>query len=178
MDITSHRFIPDDWKRIALLLRKMRGDDSVNMATEATSQLLLHNLPTVTSLKVTGVPLAEAPGADLEDMDDRRFITISDFAAVELPDISAYHTIPRRETITFLMVYRQAAARGKPSWEFPPIKMSQDFINDILSKMYAEDFDHVSTYVRAGKWGRLSTVVLTSKSKESLCELPVQGICF
>ena len=168
LDVTSHRFVPDDCKRIALLLRKMRGDEIVATDGNMSGSHINHNLPTVASNDVTGIPLAEAPGADAEDTDERRFITIADFAAVELPDTSVFHTITRRDTTTFMVVYRPLSARGKMSWEFPPMSISQDFINDMLSKMFADDFDQVAVYIRSGKWGKLSTIVLSTKSLDGL----------
>ena len=172
-DVTSHRFSPEDDKRIDLLLRKMRGDVEPSGGNNSDKQIVLHNFPTIYSNEVTGTPLDQAPGASsLYDMDDGRFLSVIDFATIELPDVAVYHTIPRRDAITFLVVHRPVGTRGKIRWEFPPVTFCQDFINEVINGLYtdpnAEAIQVASAYIRSGKWGKLQTIVLSSEHPQLL----------
>ena len=169
LDVTSHRFLPEDEKRVDILRRKMVGDPP--LATPDSQLTTYHDFPTVFSHEVTGIPLDEAPGADGAcQTNDTRFVVLAEFATVDRPDTTAYHTILKREAITFLLVYRPAQTRGKKRWDFPPLSFCQDFINDLLSKMFAEDLPGSTAYARTGKWGLVQTIVLHSGDMEALEE--------
>ena len=177
-DVSSHRFIPEDDKRIGIMLRKMIGDEIPGENEKsADATMTIHSLPFVRSSDVTGVPLDQAPGAlQLYETDESKFVTIADFATAERPDATVYHTIARRENITFIMVHRKESARGKRSWEIPPITACQDFINDLLSKLYS-DATQIGTamaYARSGKWGLVQTLVLHSKDMDVLADFRCQ----
>ena len=130
LDVTSHRFLPDDDLRIAVMLRKMVGDQETAAGCASTQQTV-HDFPTVFSNDVTGIPLHEAPGsAALYDTnDDARFVVIVDFASVERPETAVFHTIARRESITFVLVSRPESARGKKRWEIPALTECQDYVH-------------------------------------------------
>ena len=145
----------------------MIGDVEPPAASEKTT---VHNFPTVYSQEITGVPVGEAPGADLMSEDDR-FVAIAEFASVELHQPTIFHTIAKRDAITFLMVSRPVSARGTQSWDFPPILLCQDYINELLSKLYAEDATGASAYLRSGRWGKLQTIVIQSRCLQTLNEL-------
>ena len=173
LDVTSHRFIPEDDQRIAIMLRKMVGDDEDGRkkSQEGDSELIIHDFPTVVSSDVTGTPLDQAPGAaQTYEADDSKFISVVDFATVERPDASVYHTITRRDTTTFLLVYRPENARGKRRWEVPPLTFCQDYINDLLSKLFAEDAPAAGAYARTGKWGLVQTIVLHTTNLDTLSD--------
>ena len=84
---------------------------------------------------------------------------------------TTFHTITKRDSVTFLVVYRRVEARGKLSWDFPSISLCQDFINDLLSKLYAEDVPGSGAYMRSGRWGKLQTMVVQSGCLQTLNEL-------
>lgn len=136
-----------------------------------SDSFLIHDFPTVTSESITGIPLDQAPGAASQyNLEDSRFVTIADFATAERPDRTVYHTIARRESITFLLVYRPSHTRGKKRWEIPPLTFCQDFINNLLSNMYAEDLPGAQAYARTGKWGRVQTIILQSIDMEAVAD--------
>ena len=187
LDVTSHRFIPEDDKRIEIVLRKMIGDDDLDGGRKTSSaDIIIHDFPTVSSYDVTGVPLDQAPGAALMfTADDTRFVSIAEFATVERPDVTAYHTITRRDNMTFILVYRPEKARGKRRWEIPALALCQDFINDLLSKMYEEDSKAAAAYARSGRWGLMQTIVLHARDMEEIADFRRQlaltvykGYCF
>ena len=173
-DVSSHRFIPDDDKRIAILLRKMLGDEMDTVDLTSDNKTIIHDFPTVYSQDVTGVKREDAPGSStLYAADDSRFLTISDFASIELPDISVFHTVTRRDNLTFVVVYRPENSRGRKRWEFPPLTLCQDYINDLLSSLFSVVDDGsaiaaASAYSRSGKWGKLQTIVLNTASTDAL----------
>ena len=168
LDITSARFIPEDDQRIAIVRRKMLGDDVTNPASD--ENIIIHNLPTIFSQDVTGISADKAPGADAA-FDDERFISVADFASAEINQPTTFHTIAKRDAVTFLVVYRRIELRGKLSWDFPSIGLCQDFINDLLSKLYAEDVPGSGAYMRSGRWGKLQTIVVQPNCLHSLNEL-------
>ena len=169
LDVTSHRFLPDDDLRIAVMLRKMVGNQETAAGCINTG-ITTHDFPTVFSSDVTGIPLQEAPGsAELYNMnDDARFVVIVDFATVERPETAVYHTVTRRESITFILVSRPETALGKKRWEVPTLTDCQDYINDTLSRLYNDDMLEAKAYLRSGKWGAVQTIVLNSTDMEVL----------
>ena len=172
LDITSFRFSPDDDKRIAILLRRMRGDEKDHADLTSSDKVIIHKLPTVRSDEITGIPLDRAPGASSLYSVDDKFLSVADFASVEPRDPQIFHTITRRDSIVFIIVVRPELARGKLAWDLPAMSQCQDFVNDFLSKIYSAD-DNPSwtrTYVRAGKWGRVGTILLSSESIDDLSE--------
>ena len=175
LDVTSHRFTPEDEFRVSLVLRKMIGDDNHsgsnnnNIFGSDGEKLIVHNYPRIRSQDVTGIPAEEAPGADLlSPADDNRYATITDFATVEQQEPTIYQTITKRDSITFLLLHRPITARGKCRWEIPTAGLSQDFLNYLLSRLYAEDIEGaVAAYTRI-----IPTIVLESTSLSSLSEFP------
>ena len=169
MDITSYRFTPDDDARISLLLRKMKGDNVADRT--ASDKLVVHQLPTVSSEDVTGIPLLDAPGAS-SMMDARdKFVTIADFASVEARDPTVYHTVTRRDALVFIIVMRPEGSRGKLSWDLPTIPQYQDYSNDFISKSFEGDhWEWTRAYIRSGKWGKVGTIILSTESMEALSE--------
>ena len=174
LDVTSHRFLPEDDIRVAIVLRKMIGDSEPTSSTQRnlpTNEIIVHDFPTICSKDITGVDLEDAPGAaQLYTADDSRFVTIAELATVERPDVTIFHTLSRRDTMTFILVYRPESARGKKSWEIPPLTLCQDFINDLLCKLYEADLGAVSAYARSGKWGRIQTIVLHTSDLQTMAE--------
>ena len=87
LDISSYRFLPEDDRRVAIVLRKMRGDpEHQSVDLTSSNKQILHDLPTVSSEEITGVPLAEAPGADsLCGAEGDRYVSVPDFASTEIP---------------------------------------------------------------------------------------------
>ena len=156
----------------------MIGDDNHSGSSKNNTfgsdgeKLIVDNYPTIKSQDVTGIPAEEAPGADLlSPADDNRYAMIADFATVEQQKPTIYHTITKRDSITFLLLHRPTTARGKCRWEVPTAGLSQDFLNDLLSRLYAEDIEAaVSAYTRTGRWGIIPTIVLKSASLSSLSE--------
>ena len=188
LDITSHRFIPDDDKRINILLRKMKGDD-VSIPRDRKSidegKIEMHNFPLVLSSEVTGVDLSKAAGASQFCGTEDRFVNIAGFTSVERPDTTVYHHIARRNNITFVMVYRPQKAKGIRSWEIPTFSLCQDFVNELLSRLYQEDAEYVTAYARSGKWGKVQTLILHSASldhlhdfRRAMTEHPYNGFHF
>ena len=171
LDITSYRFIPDDEIRTDILLRKMRGDKEGKVTDGSTSTQVLHQLPTVFSNEVTGIPLENAPGAVSTDVARDKFVSISEFASLETNTAEVFHTITRRDVLVFIIVTRPKGARGKLSWDIPPLSLCQDFSNDFISKAFEGDnWDWTTAYVRSGRWGRVGTIILSSENMEKLSE--------
>ena len=168
LDVTSHRFLPDDDKKLGILRRRVIGDpESIQLPGSGTR--VTHDLPTVFSNEITGVELHLAPGSAEACMaSDARFAVIAEFATVDRPDTTTYHTIQKRDAITFLLMYRPEQSRGKKRWEFPPLQFCQDYINNLLSKMFADDLPGGLAYARTGKWGLVQTVVLHSGDMEAM----------
>ena len=191
LDISSYRFLPDDDRRVAIVLRKMRGDpEHQNVDLTSNNKQILHDLPTITSEEITGIPLSEAPGADsLCGVEGDRYVSVPDFASTEIPDSTVQHTVSRRDSLAFLIVARSTATRGKKTWDFPTIVQCQDFINEFISRIY-EDADSTSyewqtAYSRSGKWGKIGTILLNTCSMEGLHEFrrqltlhPYRDMCF
>ena len=173
LDVTSHRFIPEDDTRIDILLRRIKGDDPDRFLLDTGSEgkTVIHNYPTIYSNEVTGIQWADAPGAchQYED-DDRRYVSVQAFVSVERPDTSVFHVIARRPLITFLMVFREKGMKGSDKWIFPPFAICQDFINEIINKCYSEDNKCVEAYNRSGKWGKIQTIILSSSDVDRLTE--------
>ena len=168
LDVTSHRFLPDDDRKLGILRRRVIGDpESIQLPGSGTR--VTHDLPTVFSNEITGVELLQAPGSAEACMaSDARFAVIAEFATVDRPDTTTYHTIQKREAITFLLMYRPEQSRGKKRWEFPPLQFCQDYINNLLSKMFADDLPGGLAYARTGKWGLVQTIVLHSGDMPAL----------
>ena len=174
LDISSFRFIPDDDQRVAILLRKMKGDGPCRGdASLPSSQVVLHQFPTIFSNDVTGIPLEEAPGASTLCATSDNFLILTDFASVEVADPPVYHTIPRRDSIVFILVHREVGKRGKIAWDVPTLLQCQDFTNAFISMVYEGDDLHQwsKAYVRSGRWGKVGTMLLSSDSIEDLSEL-------
>ena len=168
-DITSFRFTPDDDLKVNIALRKMRGD-AIEKASPNNEKHVLHQLPAVFSNDVTGVPLAEAPGAtSIEDTRDR-FLSVADFASQEADIPTVFHTIAKRDAIVFVIVSRPVGARGKLSWDFPPLSKCRDFSNDFISQIYEASNNWARAYVRSGKWGKLGTILLSSADMDEMAE--------
>ena len=170
VDITSFRFLPDDDHRLAILIRKMRGDPPL-AATDPANKTIIHQFPTVFSDKITGVPLHDAPGASVLCSTNDRFMTIADFATVEIGDPPVFHTIPRRDSIVFVLVNREEGKRGKLSWEIPTLPQCQDFTNAFISAIYGgDDISWAGAYVRSGRWGKAGTILLSSSVDDTMSE--------
>ena len=171
LDISSYRFIPDDDNRVAILTRKMRGDPMGRVDLSVKNTKIIHQLPTIFSNDVTGIPLAEAPGASfLLDANDR-FMSVADFASEELNTPTVYHTVARRDALVFIIVTRPEGARGKITWDVPTLPLCQDFSNEFISKIYEGDNLHwASTYIRSGRWGKVGTIILSTKDRDALSE--------
>ena len=172
MDISSYRFVPEDDKRIAILLRKMKGDSEGRTPDGSTLRHVIHQFPTVFSNEVTGIPLDEAPGASLfREDNNNKFLSIAEFATVEHHIAATFHTIARREALVFVIVSRHEQARGKLSWDIPSLAICQDFSNDFISRAFEGDnWDWTRSYIRSGRWGKVGTVILSSDSVEKLSE--------
>ena len=176
-DITSFRFTPDDDLKVDIVRRRLRGDP-IEKATYNNEKHVLHQLPAVSSHDVTGIPLAEAPGAtSIEDTKDR-FISVADFASQERGDPTVFHTITKRDAIVFLIVSRPAGARGKIAWDLPALSQCQDFSNDFISKIYENGSAWARAYVRSGKWGKLGTILLSTSDLDELAEFRRQFALF
>ena len=170
LDITSQRFVPDSEQKVQMVLRRMLGDENAGVV-DTPGQVIHHDLPTIYSHEVTGIPISEAPGADLMMDEDDRYVSIAEFATLETNQPTAFHTITRRDAVTFMMVYRPVGAHGKGSWDFPSILLCQDFINDLLSKLYNDDVMGAASYLRSGRWGNIQTIVARSNCMTALSEL-------
>ena len=171
LDISSYRFVPEDDRRIAILLRKMKGDTEGRITDGSTLRHVLHQFPTVFSNEVTGIPLDEAPGASLFRDDNDKFLSISEFATVEQHTAATFHTIARREALVFVIVSRHEQARGMLAWDIPSLAICQDFSNDFISRAFEGDnWDWTRSYIRSGRWGKVGTVILSSDSVEKLSE--------
>lgn len=155
---------------MAIVLRRILGDEE-QVHYGPHDKRIFHDLPPVSSAEVTGIPLTEAPGASSIQNDDR-FVSIAEFATVEAQEPTTFHTVNKRDSITFLLLFRQEGARGKRKWDFPTIGLCQEFINDLLCKLYASDISSngATSYSRSGKWGRLQTIVLSSHVIEAMNE--------
>ena len=172
MDISSFRFIPDDDKRIAIVLRKMRGDQTDRIDQNLRdNKKIMHQFPTIFSNDVTGIPLSEAPGATFLQEGSEKFISISDFASQEINSPTVFHTITRRDAIVFVIVTRPDTARGKLAWDIPTLSQCQDFSNEFISKIFDGDNLHwARTYIRSGRWGKVGTIILSTRDMEAMSE--------
>ena len=170
MDISSFRFIPDDDQRIAVVLRKMKGDQ-LDRFDVKDNKKIMHQLPTIYSNDVTGIPLSEAPGASFLQESNEKFISISDFASQEANAPTVFHTITRRDAIVFIIVTRPENARGKLAWDIPTLTQCQDYSNEFISKIFNGDNLHwARTYIRSGRWGKVGTIILSTRDMEALSE--------
>ena len=113
--VVSRRMTTDH--RIGILLRKMRVDEMTKMdSSTPKNKIVIRKFPTIFSNEVTGVPLEQAPGvSSLLSMDDR-FVTVIGFSTVEMSEPPVFHTIPRHNSIVFVMAHREAGKRGKISY--------------------------------------------------------------
>ena len=171
LDITSYRFLPEDDKRISILLRKMKGDIEGKVADGSAHRQVLHHYPTVFSNEVTGVPLEDAPGASLIDESKDKFVSLAEFATIETNMAETFHTIARREALVFIIVTRSELARGKLSWDIPSLGLCQDFSNDFISRAFEGDnWDWTRSYIRSGRWGKVGTIILSSSNMGNLSE--------
>ena len=171
LDISSYRFIPDDDARIAILLRRMRGDQPGRSDIAIKDKKVMHQFPPISSSDVTGIPLLEAPGASFLHEANDKFITISDFASEEINSPTVYHTVARRDALVFIIVTRPEGAKGKFSWDIPTLPMCQDYSNDFISKIYeGNNLQWASSYMRSGRWGRVGTIILSTRNMEALSE--------
>ena len=153
MDITSFRFIPEDGKRVDMVLKKIVGDriGKTSDAFRDNEQEEIHNLPTIYSNEVTGVPLQDAPGA-ATTVDDRKFLTLAEFASKRAPLTQTFRSIPKKEIVPFVLIYKdERKVLTEYRWENPDHQRSADFINEVLCSMYEKD-DHCHyAYQRTGK---------------------------
>ena len=157
-DISSYKFVPDDEKRIDILLKKIHGDH--DYCDDSAGSKIVHNLPTVFSSDVTGVPADQAPGAQAK-WDDARFITVPDFASAP-PEAAALHPITRRDTIPFVLLSREAGAKGA-RWGISASACCKDFINDSLCELFGQDINCAEVYDRTGSWGLATLVYLRAQ---------------
>ena len=153
MDITSFRFIPDDGRRVDMVLKKIVGDriGKVSDAFRDEEQEEIHTFPTVFSNEVTGVPLMEAPGAE-STVDNKQFITLAEFASKRAPLTQTFRSIPKKEVIPFVLIYKdEKKVMTEYRWENPDHQRSCDFINEVLCNMYEKDDQCHYAYQRTGK---------------------------
>ena len=163
-DISSFKFIPDDDERVELVLHSIHGEPGPIGLRQKS--VVSHNFPTVFSADVTGVPTDQAPGAHAVG-DNESFITVADFAH-KFPDIAILHSVPKKTSVTFLVLYRPMNSRKR--WLVPNFETAADFINDSLCQMYHSDAPFADVYDRSGKWGLFSTLLLKSDCAENIEE--------
>lgn len=136
------KFIPDDEQRAELVLQTILGE---KICGKKNNLVELHKFPTVSSEVETGVPLTEAPGACTE-WDSSHFVKVVDFTS---PLNQVTHSIPRRNSLTFLLLSRPMATKKR--WDFPNPETAADFINDVLCQMFYDDDPHAEVYDRTGR---------------------------
>lgn len=163
--------MPEDDKRIAILLRKMKGDVEGKVTDGSTQRQVLHHFPTVFSNEVTGIPLDEAPGASLIVESKDKFVALAEFATIESNMAETFHTISKKDALVFIIVTRPEHARGKLSWDIPSLGLCQDYSNDFISRAFEGDnWDWTKSYIRSGRWGKVGTLILSSSSMDNLSE--------
>ena len=171
LDITSHKFVPEDQKRVLIAFRKMLGNpiDMPDLTYAASSgNVTLHDFPSVSSDSITGVPLHKAPGASI-NISSKQFLLLNDFATPPAGNAAPkLLSVPRKEFIPLVLVARHTSAVYGAHWECPGSDLAKDFINDALCRMFSEDKDCAAAYERTGKWGLLTTVFVASNNRSFL----------
>ena len=157
-DITSFRFLPDTEEKADLVLQTILGENEGKEKRVAPS-LVLHTLPAVRSVDVTGIDPSQAPGARPVG-DEEQFITLVDFTSKYPPETQVFHTIPRKKNIVFLLLFRPLATRKR--WLIPSSETAADFISDTLSTLYQGDYPYAKAYERSGRWGLFPTLLLSA----------------
>ena len=61
-DVSSYKFIPEDSKRITIVLKKVNGSKNCNNTDPGSQLRTVHNFSTIFSADVTGIPADQAPG--------------------------------------------------------------------------------------------------------------------
>ena len=166
MDITSFQFLPDSPEKAELVLQTILGENDGRNKRIAPS-LVLHTLPTIHSSEVTGIPAHEAPGAiPLSGEDDGNFISVVDFTTAFPAESQVRHTLPKKPSIPFLVLFRPRATRKR--WDFPTFEMAADFTNEAICSMYKDDVPYADAFDRFGRWGLFSTILLKTDSVPAL----------
>lgn len=171
LDITSHKFVPDDQKRVLIVFRKMLGNpiDMPDLSyTSSSGNVITHDFPEVSSDSITGVPLHKAPGATIST-NSKQFLLLNDFATPPAGNTAPkLLSVPRKDFIPLVLVSRHTSAVYGAHWECPGNDLAKDFINDMLCRMFSEDKDCAAVYERTGKWGLLTIVYIASINRAHL----------
>ena len=168
LDIYSPKFVPDDAKRVHIVLRKMFGEpsdmpDLSYSSTAGSGQTIIHDFPAVSSEDITGIPLHRAPGSSM-NINKKQYLILADF--VHPP--AMFQTIARKELLPFLLVSKPADAHAATRWEVTNAELARDFVNDMLGGLYMEDNNAADAYEKIGKWGLFTLVYLSTKSVEEI----------
>lgn len=174
LDITSFKFLPDDEERVEIVLRAIMGENQPPSHSKAPATVHL-NYPTVSSADETGVPLAEAPGAQ-PSWDEDRFLRVPDLVSKFPPEKQIIQSIVRRPSITFLLLSRPQ--HSKKRWEIPNFETAADFLNDAICSMYNIDAPFSEAYDRTGRWGRITTILLKSVDPVAIDQFRKQLTCW
>ena len=161
-DLSSFNFVPEDDRRVTILLRKIQGDSN-ELCDSSSALKIVHNFPTVFSNDVTGIPLQQAPGAQA-GWDEDKYLSMPELASTDPPEDSVIHPIPKKESVAFILIARDAGIRGG-SWDIPAVETCKDFLNDVICKMYnpQEQIDFADAYDRTGKWGKVTLLYLHTR---------------
>ena len=178
LDLTSNKFVPEDAKRVRIVLRKMFGDpiDIPNLAYTAPTQKtneVIHDLPEVSSNQVTGVPLSEAPGAGFK-ADFKHFLSTADFASHRSNTPQKFLTIARKDYIPFVLISVHENAAVGEHWDAPDESLARDYINHSLGIMFNTDLPCADVYEKTGKWGLFTVIFLDSRLPDLLNEFRKQ----
>ena len=166
LDLTSFKFVPDDQKRVHIVLRKMLGNpfDMPDLSyTQEKGHTVTHDFPLVHSQDITQVPASKAPGSSV-NINSKQYITVVEFAST--PRI--FQTIARKESTPFILVTMQENSPPGTRWEVPHNDVAHDFINETLGSLYLDDSECVDAYQKTGKWGLLTLIFLSTASRENM----------
>ena len=156
-DVTSFKFVPNNDEKVDIVLQVIHGERSERPVSPYTGSTKYHNLPTVFSAVETGIPVEDGPGARSE-WDLEHFLPVVDFSAEVVPRSQVIHSIPRRKSIPFILLFREARSRKR--WAVPDAETAADFINDHICMMFGQDAPYAESYERTGKWGKITTLLL------------------
>ena len=172
-DITSIKFLPEDRERVEIVLQIILGekDKSIEQGKNGNSTIV-HNFPTVFSESETNIPAVSAPGAKPTEDGDNDFISVMDFPSRYHSDEAIFHSVPKRTTITFLLMFRPRNSVSR--WDIPDFESAADFVNDALCQMYHQDAPFVEAYERTGKWGIIPTIILRSDTPSGILDFRLQ----
>ena len=170
LELTSPKFLPDDDKRVGILFRKIHGESIHSDSARGSKLVHLHDFPPVSSEEVTGIPLTEAPGAD-KKMEDDNFVKIAEFATIPPSGVNCFRTVTKKASISFILLAKSADAPPGARWENPSISLAQDFINDLICRLFDEGKDCQKAYDRTGKWGIVSLIYLQSDNLDALNDM-------